>query len=335
MDKTFPGCVWVSALQGSIHKENTMDCSSCQHFEPGLKYVGNHYDTRNENDKAGRTFLYQCSVVIIFLLTYLFNGWYLFFPALFITVAFISNIAYTCYYKPIRIVHAASSLISSTIRTPPKLDPRQYFSGTDEFEDKFALIKAEVMQLNDGHMELTKNTFQGENEYIGSDVRVNGEGKEIGWRIFTLSIGSRIPENARRLCPTLVSLLTKYSHEIKSCVISVLPPHTKIPQHVGYYKGVLRYMLAIHIPQDRENVYICVNDTKIVWEEGKSIMFDDTYPHKVYNATDERRIVIYMDIVRPLNSTWKDFTNQFMIWITQNTPIMTAEIKRTEQLQDL
>ncbi len=43
-----------------------------------------------------------------------------------------------------------------------------------------------------------------------------------------------------------------------------------------------------------------MNGQQAVWEEGKSMMFDDTYPHEVHNDTDGVRVVLFMDILRPL-----------------------------------
>jgi beta-hydroxylase len=36
------------------------------------------------------------------------------------------------------------------------------------------------------------------------------------------------------------------------------------------------------------------------WEEGRSVVFDDTYMHEVWNETDEERVVLFVDFTRPL-----------------------------------
>lgn len=239
-----------------------------------------------------------------------------------------------CKEKPIKILYAVSARITRGIRTPPILDPYKYFRGAREFEANHTAIKAEILKLNEDNIPLTKTTFSGANNYIGKNVRVEN-GKKVGWRIMTVSVGTHIPQTAREVCPTLVRLVEKYKDQVKSCVVSILPPRTKIPQHVGYYKGVLRYMLGVQIPKERKNVYICVNDKKIVWKEGKSVMFDDCFPHKVINSTNERRIVIYIDIIRPLGSHLLNKLNEWIIHKIHDNPIVTDEIKKTEQLVDL
>ena len=46
--------------------------------------------------------------------------------------------------------------------------------------------------------------------------------------------------------------------------------------------------------------WIRVNVQQAVWEEENSMMFDDRYLHKVRNHTDGVRVVLCMDILRPL-----------------------------------
>ena len=36
------------------------------------------------------------------------------------------------------------------------------------------------------------------------------------------------------------------------------------------------------------------------WREGKSLVFDDTYEHEAWNETDATRVVLFLDVVRPL-----------------------------------
>jgi aspartyl/asparaginyl beta-hydroxylase (cupin superfamily) len=74
--------------------------------------------------------------------------------------------------------------------------------------------------------------------------------------------------------------------EVTSCVVSVLEPGIHIPIHVGYYKGIMRYMIPTHIPKDKDNVFLCVNGIKYSWTEGEGVLWDDTFSHKVYNKKD-------------------------------------------------
>ena len=73
----------------------------------------------------------------------------------------------------------------------------------------------------------------------------------------------------------------------------------------------MRLMFAIKVPKDKENCFLWVNGIKYNWEEGKCVLWDDIYPHKVYNNTDENRIVLYMDIYRlPKSRILKKIANK-------------------------
>jgi beta-hydroxylase len=68
---------------------------------------------------------------------------------------------------------------------------------------------------------------------------------------------------------------------------------------------------------------------KYCWTESVGVLWDDMYPHKVYNNTDEIRVIIYMDVVRPLR--WGlNALNLFIIWLACNSKIVKDEIKKTE-----
>ena len=43
-----------------------------------------------------------------------------------------------------------------------------------------------------------------------------------------------------------------------------------------------------------------VHDRVCTWEEGKFLVFDDTYDHEVLNDTDEERTVLIVDFDRPM-----------------------------------
>jgi len=68
----------------------------------------------------------------------------------------------------------------------------------------------------------------------------------------------------------------------------------------GPYKGVLRYHLGLIVPQDAEACRIRVGEDIRHWQEGKSMIFDDTFNHEVWNDTDETRVVLFVDVLRPL-----------------------------------
>lgn len=60
----------------------------------------------------------------------------------------------------------------------------------------------------------------------------------------------------------------------------------------------MRYHLGLIVPQGE--LGIRVGDQTARWEEGVGMMFDDTYDHEAWNETKETRVVLWLDIVRPM-----------------------------------
>ena len=82
-------------------------------------------------------------------------------------------------------------------------------------------------------------------------------------------------------------------------------------------------------------MYLCANEKKMLWTEGKSVMFDDTFPHKVFNLTDQRRIVLYMDILRPVKSKMLNKLNKFVVKKMKESGITKNEVSKTEYLVNI
>jgi aspartyl/asparaginyl beta-hydroxylase (cupin superfamily) len=102
-----------------------------------------------------------------------------------------------------------------------------------------------------------------------------------------------------RSCPRTAALMRQIPG-MTTAMFSILSPHKHILDHRGPYKGVLRYHLGLVVPRDAAACRIRVGSDVRHWEEGKSLIFDDTFNHEVWNDTDETRVVLFVDIMRPL-----------------------------------
>jgi beta-hydroxylase len=83
-------------------------------------------------------------------------------------------------------------------------------------------------------------------------------------------------------------------------MFSILTPGSRISAHRGVYNGVLRYHLALMVPSRPERCAIRIDGQTRHWEEGKSLIFDDTREHEVWNDSDEGRVVLFVDFLRDL-----------------------------------
>jgi len=132
---------------------------------------------------------------------------------------------------------------------------------------------------------------------ISDAQKVLTEGEQ--WKTFWLyAYGEKAEENCAR-CPETVRVLRKIPG-MKSAMFSILAPKKHIPEHRGLWKGVLRYHLGLIVPQPAGSSRIRVREDVRTWEEGKSMIFDDSHPHEVWNDCDSHRVVLFVDVERPL-----------------------------------
>ena len=119
------------------------------------------------------------------------------------------------------------------------------------------------------------------------------------WKIFGFyAYGTRDDGNCQR-CPRTAEIVESIPG-MTTAFFSVLLPHKHIPPHTGIWKGVLRYHLALRTPADETAARIRVGSRIEHWRDGRSLIFDDTFEHEVWNDSDEIRVVLFVDVIRPL-----------------------------------
>jgi aspartyl/asparaginyl beta-hydroxylase (cupin superfamily) len=118
------------------------------------------------------------------------------------------------------------------------------------------------------------------------------------WRVFMLYMLGYRPEANRALCPETCRILDGIPTLVQA-FFSILDPGKNIPLHEGPYLGYLRYHLGLRVPANNPP-RILVNGQPHVWQEGKAVMFDDSHPHQVINNSDSLRVVLIIDVERPL-----------------------------------
>jgi beta-hydroxylase len=169
-----------------------------------------------------------------------------------------------------------------------------YFYSSKEFEqllfleESFLLIKNELLELISKNHDTWLNTFP---SYVNS-VEKNA------WQVFTFSFFQMKNTTNEGICPQTASIINKIPGLI-SCDFSRLKKQTHILPHKGYSKMILRCHLPLIIP-NREACGIRVGEETKNWEEGKLLIFDDSYEHEAWNNCDKDRFVLMFDIPNPL-----------------------------------
>lgn len=129
-------------------------------------------------------------------------------------------------------------------------------------------------------------------------------------------------------CPKTAELMRRIPG-MTTAMFSILSPRKHILDHRGPYKGVLRYHLGLIVPQDAPACRIRVGEDVRHWEEGKSLVFDDTFNHEVWNDTDETRVVLFVDVLRPLPAPWNQLNRAIVKAIGLSPFVLDA--KRNQQ----
>jgi aspartyl/asparaginyl beta-hydroxylase (cupin superfamily) len=180
----------------------------------------------------------------------------------------------------------------SSVGEHPFFDP-SYFAWVPRIESSWTAIRDELLPLLGERQRIP--AFLEVSQISADYVKMSEESK---WKSYWLyAYGRKIPENCKR-CPETTRLLETIPG-MKTAFFSILAPGAHLPEHRGPYAGVLRYHLGLIVPRRKEACRIRVGSEVAHWEEGRSVVFDDTYPHEVWNDTDEERVVLFVDITRP------------------------------------
>jgi len=119
------------------------------------------------------------------------------------------------------------------------------------------------------------------------------------WRVFFFeAMGRKVGLN-RTLCPNTAALIDRVPKVFQAC-FSILEPKKSVPAHCGLYNGYLRYHLGIEVPR-ASPPSIRIKDQNYTWREGESVLFDDTWSHEIKNNCSEIRVVLIVDILRPMS----------------------------------
>lgn len=119
------------------------------------------------------------------------------------------------------------------------------------------------------------------------------------WKFLPLYIyGNSIDENLIA-CPKTAALL-KQIPNLTTAFFSSIDSGTYIKPHRGAYKGYLRFHFGVSIPATDDTCAIRIENKLYHWQNGKSLIFDDTFVHDVWNRTSKERTVLYVDFIRPM-----------------------------------
>jgi ornithine lipid ester-linked acyl 2-hydroxylase len=192
--------------------------------------------------------------------------------------------------EPFLYAFLLSKLIELFVRNPPFLEVEKVFPEASLLRDNWRVIQEEARAL------LADVESIPEFHQVDRLQRLISAKDNVAWRTFFFKgFDKWLPQNCA-LAPRTAEMLRRLP-SISTAMFSIIDGGKHIPPHVGFFKSVLRYHLALMVPGDAP-VYIVVNGQEYRWREGEDVLFDDTYPHEVWNKSRERRVVLFCDVLR-------------------------------------
>jgi aspartate beta-hydroxylase len=184
----------------------------------------------------------------------------------------------------------------------PDLPPNAYldralFPWLDAFEAVTPDIRQELLEM--------LPSSAGRERVFGNDAieqqNLRGDGVAPSWNgYYFYRYGERREDNCRS-CPQTAAALDRvplahvrtHGPEV---LFSVFTPGTHLLPH----RGVTNTRLVAHLPLIvPPNCALVVGGEIHEWQEGRVVVFDDTYEHEAWNRSDQIRVVLILDIWNP------------------------------------
>ena len=198
---------------------------------------------------------------------------------------------------------ARSSLIPNT----PQLDPA-LLPWTAELAAHWQEIRAEAEAL------LPKMDKVPPLRSVSPDHRRIAQ-SDLWKSFFLWGYGYRLEANIAR-CPKTAALVEKVP-DLNSAFFSILLPGTHIKRHRGPTKALVTCHLGLMVPEG-DSCRMTLDGEEVGWREGEWLMFDDTYRHEVRHEGDTPRIILLVQVKRPLRAPGRQIANLFLAGIRRS-----------------
>jgi aspartate beta-hydroxylase len=178
----------------------------------------------------------------------------------------------------------------------PYLD-RRLFPWIDAFEACTVPIREELLKL------LTSDAGR-ERVFLSEEiesVNLRGIHAKPSWNgYYFFRHGSRRDDNCTACPATAAAIdalpLCRVPAHGPEVLYSVFTPGTHLLRHRGVTNTRLVGHLPLIVPQD---CALVVGGEEHVWQEGRVVVFDDTYEHEAWNRSAQIRVVLIFDIWNP------------------------------------
>ena len=203
---------------------------------------------------------------------------------------------HSTFFAPINLLMYLFSKAPAT----PFIDTKRY-PELNLLEDNWTLIRDEAIKQSD------------QGEIKSSDKRDDAGFNSFfktGWTRFYLKWYGKDHTSAQNLCPETLRLLAEIP-AIKAAMFAFLPAGAKLVRHRDPFAGSLRYHLGLLTPNSKQCQMVVDGEIRH-WQDGQSMMFDETYLHYADNQSGQDRLILLCDYERPLKFGLPKYINKFI-----------------------
>ncbi len=119
------------------------------------------------------------------------------------------------------------------------------------------------------------------------------------WKSFFFEGYGFRSEANRQTCPQTAALIDQVPGLVVA-FYSIMAGDAHVPRHRGLTKAWLNCHLPLIVPRAAGRCEMQVGEETVRWTEGKWLVFDETHPHEVWNETGEPRVVLMLQVRRPM-----------------------------------
>lgn len=177
------------------------------------------------------------------------------------------------------------------------------------------MLRREFLMIYDDALQEFKNIAQGQGKIVGS-------GK---WKVYLFQAYHRKIPAHRAACPETTRLIDRVP-SIVGAMFSVLSPGAVLTPHRGPYFGVIRCLIPIEIPDGDCGMRIAGVEQR--FKLGEPLIFDDTLIHESWNKTNQNRVVLFIDFLRPLPFPLNWF-NRVVIRLIGYSPFIGEMVRKS------
>lgn len=151
-------------------------------------------------------------------------------------------------------------------------------------ENDFEIIRSEILDF------IEQNKI---NPYFNTSLVTNTN----SWKTKAFFFWTWNVKKNMKQCPKTMKTLQSIPN-IVSASISILESDITIKPHRGDTNAIMRGHFPLIVPHELPVCGFQVNEESRSWEEGKLLLFNDSAKHSAWNHSQERRIVLIIDVMR-------------------------------------